>query len=487
MYSQHPLVGLQPSVALERFAEILRIPRRSKDEGGMIAFLVSWARRRGLVVTTDQWNNVVIHVPAMIGCEGQPAVCLQAHTDMVVGDISEEEYKKPIDVEVVNGWVQTKDRYRTLGADNAAGIILMLDVVDTANEYGPLYLLFTSDEEDDLTGVENFDPANHHMETCDLLINLDTPLDRTIGNACAGFKYVLATKQFARESEPAGPCHRIAISGLAGGHNGDNVGEGRGNALRILGSLLEGLLNEAQIVDFGGGSAGNAIPASAFALVKTQSLRWLDAIRDRFAQLVANVFIPKGEDGNPVSFPQLLITEEISELGCFTKESTKQAVDILDALDGVYETDVVTRVPLFSTTQALVKRNTDDIYDIKHIVRSAFDQRRDNLVADVKGMYTSYGCVVRDGHVENQWSQDEGSPLVETAMQAFANTGKPAKKRPFHCFMETGTLGQRYFTQAVSFGVLVENEHARSERMFLPSLVTARLALIELLRLLANS
>src|SRR5208337_3332437 len=68
---------------------------------------------------------------------------------------------------------------------------------------------------------------------------------------------------------------RIKISGLKGGHSGVDIHQGRGNALRILGTVLQNVLDRlsVEIADINGGSAQNAIPREASATVLLDSSR----------------------------------------------------------------------------------------------------------------------------------------------------------------------------------------------------------------------
>ena len=70
------------------------------------------------------------------------------------------------------------------------------------------------------------------------------------------------------------------MSGLKGGHSGVDIHQGRGNALRIMGGVLQVLLDRLpiEIAEINGGSAQNAIPREAAALVLLDPSRELSLI-----------------------------------------------------------------------------------------------------------------------------------------------------------------------------------------------------------------
>lgn len=480
--------GLEPKVALYRFAQVLAIPRPSHKEDAIVEYLRMWGLGRGGKPTIDAKKNISIAFPATPGYENAPSVCLQFHTDMVVGKDIGDELNKPIRVEVVNGWLQTQGMYRTLGADNGAGMVLAMDIIETLKEHGKIFLLGTADEEDDMSGCEGFDPKEHGMEDCEILINLDTPLDATIGIACAGFAYILGKRTPKRDVNPAGKCVRLSVTGLAGGHNGDNVGEkqNRGNALAILGELLDCLPGGSKIVDIGGGSAGNALPADATVLVKLPgNVSW--SVEATFNDLTASLCVPDDpKTGKPGPRPSYTMVEESSELGAWSVSDTDWVIaTLVDLPNGVREwNDEVPDVPMLSATPALLTSD-GNTYTFKQIVRASDDAKRDGLREEVKDVFVCNGWTVSDGHVAGAWNQEPGLPLVALVERAFKENGAKPVTRPFHCLLETGILGP-YFKQTTSFGALVLDEHARSERMNLASLLLARNTLATVLRMIAQ-
>lgn len=170
------------------FDAITKVPRPSKHEEKIVAFLVDFAKQRGLDVKTDKVGDVLISVPATKGCESKTSVTLQAHVDMVCEKNADRNINfltDPIDYYVDKGWVRA--RGTTLGADDGLGVALALAIVDGGLkgeiEHGPLFCLFTVDEETGLTGAYNVEAE---FLPTSRLINLDSEDEGQIFIGCAG-------------------------------------------------------------------------------------------------------------------------------------------------------------------------------------------------------------------------------------------------------------------------------------------------------------
>ncbi|CRF32957.1 aminoacyl-histidine dipeptidase [Brachyspira suanatina] len=87
------------------FAEISKIPRRSKHEKQISDFLVQFAKDRNLEVYQDKVNNVIIKKEATKGYENIAPVIIQGHMDMVCEKTSESKHdfdKDPFVKKLVN-------------------------------------------------------------------------------------------------------------------------------------------------------------------------------------------------------------------------------------------------------------------------------------------------------------------------------------------------------------------------------------------------
>ncbi len=229
---------LKPAVIFEQFAKINQIPRPSKREEKMIAFLKEWGESRGLETKVDETGNVLIRKAATPGMENRKTVILQSHMDMVCDKLVDVDFNFDTDAikTYVDGeWLTAEGT--TLGADDGIGCAMELAVLESTDiEHGPIECVFTRDEETGLTGAEGMKAG---FMNGDYLINLDSEDEGEIFVSCAGGRNTTAQFTFRREEAPAGSFFmRAQVKGLVGGHSGDDINKQRANAIKLLGRFL---------------------------------------------------------------------------------------------------------------------------------------------------------------------------------------------------------------------------------------------------------
>ena len=278
------ITTLEPRIVWEQFDAITQIPRPSKKEGKIIAFLVDFAKRHGLEYRKDAIGNVVICKPATPGFEQRPTVVLQSHMDMVCEKNSDMEFdfeKDAIRPYIDGEWVKAEGT--TLGADCGIGMAAALAVlIDPSVEHGPVEALFTVDEETGLTGAFELGEG---MLTGKYLINLDSEDEGELFIGCAGGIDTIATFHYHAEEAPLNyTFFRVDVSDLLGGHSGDDIDKGRANSNKIVARLLwEGMQSfELKLSYFNGGNLRNAIPREAYAIFGVPT-RFAAEFRKRFA------------------------------------------------------------------------------------------------------------------------------------------------------------------------------------------------------------
>ena len=125
-------IELKPARVFEQFAKINAIPRPSKREEKMIAYLKEFGESRGLETKVDETGNVLIKKAATSGFENRPTVILQSHMDMVcekLVDIDFDFDNDPIQTYVDGEWLTAKGT--TLGADDGIGCAIELAILDS--------------------------------------------------------------------------------------------------------------------------------------------------------------------------------------------------------------------------------------------------------------------------------------------------------------------------------------------------------------------
>ena len=275
--------NLEPQSVWNYFYEITRIPRPSKKEEKIIKYLIDFAKKFKLSFENDETGNVLIRKQATKGMENRKMVCLQSHMDMVCEKNTDVEFdfdKDPIQAYVDGDWM--KARGTTLGADDGIGIATQLAILSSKEiEHGPIECLFTVDEETGLTGAFGLEPG---FLKSDILLNLDSEDDGQIFIGCAGGMDTTIKIWYKKELVPdwALP-FKISVRGLKGGHSGDDINKGRGNANKILNRLLFKAWSQygVRLNEFTGGNLRNAIAREAEAVVLVNQ-----TLIDKFNKLV---------------------------------------------------------------------------------------------------------------------------------------------------------------------------------------------------------
>ncbi len=249
----------------EYFKQISKIPRGSGNEKGIADFIEKFAKDRGLYCTRDSVNNVFVRRCASVGCEGLAPVLLQAHTDMVCEKAEGKEFDfltQPIELVIKGDRVTSNGT--TLGADDGAGVSVMLDILaDETLKTREIECLFTSSEETGMEGAFGFDYSQIHSE---LMINLDSEEELNACIGCAGGLRVNLEIPVERV-KASGDVYKIAVTGLAGGHSGTEIDRGRRSALKIMGEILNRVYEAFpfHISEFKGDGRDNVIPFTCSA------------------------------------------------------------------------------------------------------------------------------------------------------------------------------------------------------------------------------
>ncbi|MCD4731485.1 MAG: beta-Ala-His dipeptidase, partial [Bacteroidales bacterium] len=263
------LKNLNPENLWFYFTEILKIPRPSKKEEQIIKYLIDFGKQHKLETIQDQIGNVLIRKPGTDGMENRKSVVLQSHVDMVCEKNSDVEFdfeKDPIHVWIDEGWVKAKGT--TLGADDGIGIAAQLALLASNDiAHGPIECLFTIDEETGLTGA--FGLKSDLLQS-KILLNLDSEDDGELFIGCAGGKDTVITLPYKKVAVPGNyKSFKISVSGLVGGHSGDDIQKGRANANKILNRALWSSMDDfgLKLSIFDGGNLRNAIAREAYAQV----------------------------------------------------------------------------------------------------------------------------------------------------------------------------------------------------------------------------
>ena len=459
------ITTLTPTEVWRQFDAITRVPRPSKKEGKIIAFLEEFASRRSLACRKDSAGNILISKPASAGYEDRPAVTLQSHMDMVCEKNSDVRFdfdNDPIQAYIDGEWVRA--RGTTLGADCGIGMAAALAVLASDDlKHGPVSALFTVDEETGLTGAFNLGEG---MIQGHYLINLDSEDEGEIFIGCAGGIDTVARFGFRREPLPAGyRTFEIRISGLRGGHSGDNIGDALGNSNKILARLLfDGIINKGvRLCGINGGNLRNAIPREAVATVAVpeSAVSQFKTDSETLGSQIADEF-KNTDPGLAVSFTEHAAGEAIDET---------TARNLIYALAGVPNgvlemSRSVAGLVQTSTNLASVKEDGDRIV-VCTSQRSSVESEKIMAARSVESVFALAGAEVSHSDSYPGWAPDPHSRLLSITEQCyFSLFDTPCKVKAIHAGLECGLFLKKYpHLEMVSFGPTLRGVHSPDERL----------------------
>ncbi len=253
----------QPAQLWQHFYDISRIPRPSGHEQAIRDYIVELAQAHGATTRMDDFGNLAVYVAASSGREHEATVLIQNHLDMVTVKTESSSHdfeREPLQLRVEEGWLLASNT--TLGADNGVGCAAALALMtDPKVSHPALELLFTVEEETGLFGASALDPE---LVSAKHLINLDTEDWGELFIGCSGGRGWVGTADLQWESTAPRQGWSLELKGLAGGHSGIDIHRQHGNAIQLLGEVLETLApHNARVAGFSGGEAHNVIPRSA--------------------------------------------------------------------------------------------------------------------------------------------------------------------------------------------------------------------------------
>lgn len=462
---------LKPASVWHYFHEINQIPRPSKKEGKVIAYLLDFAKKHNLEVKKDEAGNILITKPATKGMEKIPTVILQGHVDMVCEKNADTEHdfdNDPIETYVDGDWLRAKGT--TLGADNGIGVAAALAILasDTI-EHGKLECLFTVDEETGLTGAYALDK---NFLSGDILINLDTEEEGEIYIGCAGGKTTHAFFTYDKETAPEKYFwFKILVNGLNGGHSGSEINKGLGNANKILNRCLWAVNNKVglRLSEIDGGNLHNAIPREAYAVGGVPYDKKEEVI------VLLNTMVPDLEAELKITDPGLKI--DISSFDTPNQVIDKKTSDNL--LNAIYvcphgvltmSNDIPGLVET-STNLASVKMKDGNTVVIGTSQRSSSVSLKDNAVNIIHVLFKMAGAEVRSNEGYPGWKPNPNSAILGIAKKSYQNLfGIEPKIMVIHAGLECGLFFEKYpHLDIISCGPTITEAHSPAEKVNIPS------------------
>ena len=457
---------------LNAFEQVSQVPRSSKKEEKIVAWLLSWAAENGLEARSDEALNILIDVPASPGFENSQTLVLQGHMDMVcekAKGFSHDFDNDPIElVYTDDGWLTANQT--TLGADNGIAIAMaMVAATDKRVEHPPLELLFTTDEETGLTGATSLKDGFIKGKQ---LLNIDSEDEGVFTVGCAGGEDACLRLPLITDEYPAGySAFKLVGGGMSGGHSGIDIIEERANAIKILFRCIHQLSTktDVRISSVIGGTARNAIPrdAEAVLLIPENEADTATACIEQLERKLKSEY--RKTDPN-LSFS---LTPVSGEFKAASASTTRAAIDTIFAYpDGVtaMSKDIAGLVET-SNNLATVSVENGKL----HILSNQRSSNMDSLALLCNRILSVARLAGAEGETNGgypSWQPNMDSQLLARCVDVYEKRfGKKPVVEAIHAGLECGIIGSKYDgMDMISFGPTIKNPHCPDEKIEIESI-----------------
>lgn len=473
------LSELQPENVFHYFEQICAIPHGSGNTKTISDYLVGFAKEQGIRYIQDEANNVILFGDATPGYEDHGPVIIQGHMDMVC----EKDADCPLDMEK-EGLDITHDgnyvfaRGTTLGGDDGIAVAYALAILaDKSIPHPPLEVIITVDEEIGMLGADVIDLS---MLKGRMLLNIDSEEEGVFTVSCAGG----ATAKIALPAprHPVyGPCIRLSIDGLQGGHSGVEIHKNLANANKVMGTLLSRVreIMPFCLTSLSGGAKDNAIPRSCQATMVMLGMN-PERINDITETLQKEIREQYDE-------PNAIVTgDNVEALGgnALSTEVTDRVIALLcGAPNGVQKMSQDIE-GLVQTSLNLGVLNLAENLDMTFSVRSSVNDEKVQLLETLKKLANIYDGGYSQMGDYPAWEYKKDSVLRDIMVKIYRKMyDKEPEVVAIHAGLECGLLSEKLpGLDCVSIGPEMHDIHTSRERLGIQSVKRTWEFVLEILK-----
>jgi dipeptidase D len=297
------------------------------------------------------------------------------------------------------------------------------------------------------------------------MLNLDSAEEREVITGCCGGVRTEITLP-ATPVAAAGIGARVFLSGLSGGHSGEDINKGRGNAHILMGRLLKALgeLTPFRLCSLSGGDKDNAIPRECEAIVLVESREALSAFAAQANVLLAS-FLTATEDGKA----SVSVTE-VSVSAAYSEADSAKMLSVLGIDNGVLAYYEGEQMPRTSRNLAKISSEADGVV-FGFSSRSANESELDGSCESLDALAASIGGTTRHFSRYPGWESAGETALCRDWQAAYAKvSGNSARATVIHAGLECGLItASLKGMQAISDGCNIFDLHTPQERVELDS------------------
>lgn len=462
--------NLEPTSLWNHFADLNAVPRPSKKEERVKAFMVSFGESLGLPTRMDPIGNVIITKPASAGMEDRAPIVLQSHLDMVHQKNNATQFdfdREGIKMYIDGDWVKADGT--TLGADNGIGVATIMALLESTDiDHPALEALFTIDEETGMTGALGLQGGEL---TGKYLLNLDTEDDDELSIGCAGGVDVTVTKTYTEIATPsAHKAYQLTINGLNGGHSGMDINKGLGNANKLLNRILWGAdaKFEMHLAVFDGGGLRNAIPREATATVvvnEKEAAHFEAFVKETIAIIQQEYHVM--EAGLNLDMVSADMPVEVMDLA-----AQKQILSAIYACpNGVYRMspDIPDLVQTSNNVARVLVGN--GAIEVLCLTRSSVNSEKADLAQAITANFSNIQASVTLSGDYPGWTPMPESSIVGLMTELYVEMyDAQPNVAACHAGLECGILGTNYpEMEMISFGPNIRGAHSPDEKVQISS------------------
>ncbi len=488
------LSELQPNRVFYYFEEISNIPRGSYHTRAVSDYCVSVAKKLGLQVRQDAWNNVVIHKPGSKGQESAPVMMLQGHLDMVCEQVPGGQHdfeREGLKLQIRGDYVQAEGT--TLGGDDGIAIAMALAILeDESLIHPPLEIVFTTEEEVGMDGAMNLDSSDLKAS---YLLNLDSEDEGVLTVGCAGGS-TLELHRSCRRETAQGFAYEIYVHGLLGGHSGVEIQNGRINGNKVMSTVLSELFTSLQIrlISLQGGTKHNAIPREARAVILFQSEEDVTAAQ-QVVERVQTLFAEAYQDSDPgvlIDIQPCGVEYKVKNghLNVLSEADMQALIQLLAVLPtGVQAmSQSIAELPETSLNLAIVQMREDELY-VELSNRSSNPAALELLEQRLTYLASICGFECRTQSRYPGWQYRKDSKLRKGMIEVYERMyQKTPVVEVIHAGLECGILLSKLpELDIVSTGPDILDIHTPQERMSISSVQRTYAYVLEILAYFAGN
>ncbi len=459
---------------IDEFMKFSVIPHGSGNEKAIGKYLVDWAKAHNLKCEMDAYGNVIMEKAASAGYEKHERVILQSHMDMVCVADSDKEYDPKTDsIEIYRDGDFLKANGTSLGADDGAGVAMMLYILsDETLRHPAIRAIFTVEEETSMKGAENLDVKYLDAK---YLLNLDWEEKDSISSSCSNTVSIIFDGDVKRV-ENTKKAYKIKLMNLLGGHSGCDINLPRASAIKLMAMLLMDM--DCTVSSFKAGRVVNAICAEAEAVIVCDG-DIEGAIKD-FEETVKAEY-PNEKD-------VLFIAERCEADTTLLKEDSDKFLSFLVSVhSGVFYMSKYT--PDFvETSQNIGIVKLEDKLHIEILARSSSKFHSEERKRAAKALAQVYGYTLSLPSENPIWEEKGENDLIRIMKKAYSEVvGEELKVIGVHAGLECAFFSSvKPDMQMVSVGPQLYDVHSPKERWEVSSLGDTIDFVVKALELMRN-